>query len=86
MEIIVARSEKKARGELRQNRALPVPQPEIARLSNRIVALVVYFKPLNPAANTPERWFFGASPEGVRQLVEEIRIPRGAGEAHEISA
>ena len=25
-------------------------------------------------------------PEHVRRLVEEIRVPKGAGEAHEISA
>lgn len=75
-------------------------------------AYIVYFKFVDPAANVPERWLFGVSPEGigavgmllnfavstgialvtpappeaVRQLVEEIRIPRGAGPAHEIRA
>ena len=73
---------------------------------------IVWFKFVDPAASTPENWWFGISPEGigtigmlinfvvaivaslltappperVRRLVEEIRLPRGAGEAHEISA
>ena len=71
---------------------------------------IIYFKFVNPAANVPENWLFGISPEGigtlgmilnmvisivvarftapppveVQQLVEEIRIPRGSGPAHEI--
>ena len=71
---------------------------------------IVYFKFVNPAANTEDHWWLGISPEGigtvgmllnfavtlgvsmltppprdeVRQLVEDIRIPRGAGPAHEI--
>jgi cation/acetate symporter len=75
-------------------------------------AYIVYFKFVNPAANTPDRWFFGVSPEGigtvgmmlnfavstvvalrtapppasVQRLVEDIRVPRGAGPAHEIRA
>jgi len=74
-------------------------------------AYIVYFKFVNPAANVPDRWWFGISPEGigalgmvlnfvvawtisrftppppesVRRMVELIRIPRGAGEAHEVS-
>jgi len=73
---------------------------------------IVYFKFINPAANTAEYWWFGISPEGIGtlgmllnltvavtvsrftpppperivQMVEMIRVPRGAGEAHEISA
>ncbi len=75
-------------------------------------AYIVYFKFVNPAANTPDHWFLGVSPEGigtvgmalnflvatavamrtapppesVQRLVEEIRVPRGAGPAHEIRA
>jgi cation/acetate symporter len=75
-------------------------------------AYIIYFKFVNPAANVPDRWLFGISPEGigavgmvinfivaltvsrftpappieVQNLVEEIRIPRGAHAAHEISA
>jgi cation/acetate symporter len=75
-------------------------------------SFIVYFKFVNPAANTPDNWLFGVSPEGigtigmvlnflvstvvssttapppksVQRLVEEIRIPRGAGPAHEIRA
>ncbi len=75
-------------------------------------AYIVYFKFVAPEANTPDRWWFGISPEGigalgmvvnfvvatvvsrlfpppsqaVQRLIEDIRIPRGAGEAHEISA
>ena len=26
---------------------------------------IIYFKFINPAANTPENWFFGVSPEGI---------------------
>jgi cation/acetate symporter len=70
-------------------------------------AYIIYFKFINPAANTPDSWWFGISPEGIgtlgmlvnaavtiivsrlsaappeniQQLVEDIRIPRGAGEA-----
>jgi cation/acetate symporter len=73
---------------------------------------IVYFKFANPAANVPDRWLFGVSPEGIgtigmlvnflvstivalrtapppasiQRLVDEIRIPRGAGPAHEIRA
>ena len=75
-------------------------------------AYTIYFKFINPAANVPEKWWFGISPEGigtlgmvlnfavalvvasftapppkrVQALVEEIRIPKGANMAHEISA
>jgi cation/acetate symporter len=75
-------------------------------------AYIVYFKFVNPAANVPDRWLLGVSPEGIgtigmalnflvstvvaamtdpppeaiRRLVEEIRIPKGAGPAHEIRA
>ncbi len=75
-------------------------------------AYIVYFKFVNPAANTAEHWWFGISPEGIgtvgmlvnfavawtvsrftppppariTHLVDLIRVPRGAGEAHEISA
>lgn len=70
---------------------------------------IVYFKFINPAASTPENWWFGISPEGigtlgmclnfvvsivvnkftaevpedVQKMVESIRYPKGAGEAHE---
>lgn len=72
-------------------------------------AYIVYFKFIDPAANIPENWWFGISPEGigtlgmvinfavsltimyftpeppsdVQELVENIRYPRGAGEASE---
>jgi cation/acetate symporter len=75
-------------------------------------AYIVYFKFVNPAANLPEHWLWGVSPEGigtigmalnflvsgviasltppppadVQRMVEDIRIPKGAGPAHEISA
>lgn len=75
-------------------------------------AYIIYFKFVNPAANVPERWFLGISPEGigtvgmvlnfavaltvsrftspppahVQALVENIRIPKGDSEPHEISA
>ena len=75
-------------------------------------AYIIYFKFVNPAANIPERWLFGISPEGigtvgmvlnfavaltvsrftapppahVQALVENIRIPKGASEPHEINA
>ncbi|MDX5420658.1 MAG: cation acetate symporter [Hymenobacteraceae bacterium] len=71
------------------------------------IAYIVYFKFINPAANTPDNWFLQISPEGigtvgmvvnfvvsfvisrftpappahVQDLVEDIRIPRGAGTA-----
>ncbi|MGF1787924.1 cation acetate symporter [Photobacterium swingsii] len=70
---------------------------------------IIYFKFINPAASTPENWFFGISPEGigtlgmclnfvvsivvnkftaevpteVQDMVESIRYPKGAGEAHD---
>ncbi len=73
---------------------------------------IVYFKFVNPAANTAEHWWFGISPEGIgtvgmlvnfavaitvarftppppahiQRMVELVRIPKGAGEAHEIQA
>ncbi|MEZ8689030.1 sodium:solute symporter family protein [Vibrio splendidus] len=69
---------------------------------------IIYFKFINPAASTPENWWFGISPEGigtlgmclnfvvsiavnkvtaevpedVQEMVESIRYPKGAGEAH----
>ncbi|GEK15259.1 sodium:solute symporter family protein [Aliivibrio fischeri] len=72
-------------------------------------AYIVYFKFINPAASTPDNWWFGISPEGigtlgmcvnfivsiavnkvtaevpkdVQNLVESIRFPKGAGEAHD---
>lgn len=75
-------------------------------------AYIIYFKFINPAANTAEHWWFGISPEGigalgmllnvavamivsrltppppahVQSMVEDIRVPRGAGAAHEIAA
>jgi len=71
-------------------------------------AYIIYFKFVNPSANTPENWWLGISPEGIGTLgmlvniavtlavsavtppppkeiqdfIEEIRVPRGAGEAH----
>ncbi len=71
---------------------------------------IIYFKFINTAANTPENWWFGISPEGigtmgmmlnfivaltvskftpappieVQELVESIRIPRGANKAVEM--
>ena len=73
---------------------------------------IVYFKFVNPAANTAEHWWLGISPEGIGALgmlvnfavaisvaaftpapppeigdmVDSIRVPAGAGPAHEISA
>ncbi|MGF1874362.1 cation acetate symporter [Photobacterium frigidiphilum] len=70
---------------------------------------IIYFKFINPAASTPDNWFFGISPEGigtlgmclnfvvsivvnkftaevpkdVQDMVESIRYPKGAGEAHD---
>ena len=75
-------------------------------------AYIVWFKFVNPGANTPENWWFGISPEGigalgmlvnfavalvvsqftpppppaVQHMVDLIRVPRGAGPAHEIQA
>jgi len=75
-------------------------------------AYIVYFKFINPSANTAENWWFGVSPEGIGtvgmilnfavattvahftppppphivELVERIRVPKGSGDAHEISA
>jgi cation/acetate symporter len=75
-------------------------------------AYIVYFKFINPAANTAEHWWLGISPEGigavgmllnfvvawttsrltppppdhVQRLVDSIRVPSGAGPAHEIEA
>ncbi|MBD1575800.1 MULTISPECIES: sodium:solute symporter family protein [Vibrio] len=72
-------------------------------------AYIIYFKFINPAASTPDNWFFGISPEGigtlgmclnfvvsivvnkftaevpkdVQDMVESIRFPKGAGEAHD---
>ncbi len=69
---------------------------------------IIYFKFINPGANTPANWWFGISPEGIgtlgmvfnfmvsfvvsrltpeppqeiRDLVETIRIPQGAGDAY----
>jgi cation/acetate symporter len=74
-------------------------------------AYIVYFKFINPAANTADHWWLGISPEGigavgmllnfavallvsritppppepVQRMVELIRVPRGAGPAHEIA-
>ena len=75
-------------------------------------ALVRRCKFVDPAANVPDNWLFGVSPEGIgtlgmvlnflvssavalltppppepiQRLVDEIRVPRGAGPAHEIRA
>ena len=75
-------------------------------------AYIVYFKFIDPSANTAEHWWFGISPEGIGtvgmilnfavaatvsrftppppphiiELVERIRVPKGSGDAHEISA
>ena len=69
---------------------------------------IIYFKFINPAANTAENWWFGISPEGIgtlgmifnfvvsyavcrvtakppqeiQDLVDDIRIPRGAGASY----
>jgi cation/acetate symporter len=68
---------------------------------------IIYFKFVNPAANTADNWLFGISPEGIgtigmllniavtyavshmtapppaeiQELVDHIRVPRGAGAA-----
>jgi cation/acetate symporter len=73
---------------------------------------IVYFKFVNPSANTADRWLLGISPEGIgtvgmmmnfgvslivsrltppppehiRKLVHEIRLPGGAGKAHDVNA
>ncbi|HSN73266.1 MAG TPA: hypothetical protein VLT59_17250, partial [Steroidobacteraceae bacterium] len=70
-------------------------------------AYIIYFKFINPAANTADNWLFGISPEGIgtigmvlnfivtyavshltapppeeiQELVDNIRVPRGAGAA-----
>ena len=70
-------------------------------------AYIIYFKFVNPEANSKENWLFGISPEGigglgmilnfivslvvckltapppeeVQDMVENIRIPKGAGQA-----
>ena len=70
-------------------------------------AYIIYFKFVNPAANTAENWLWGISPEGIgtigmllniivtyaishmtapppaeiQDLVDHIRVPRGAGAA-----
>ena len=31
-------------------------------------AYIIYFKFINPAANVPENWFLGISPEGIGTL------------------
>ncbi len=75
-------------------------------------AYIIYFHYVNPAANTPDNWFLGISPEGIGfvgmlinfavagivsragaappgevvELVERIRVPKGSGPAHEVSA
>ena len=70
---------------------------------------IVYFKFVNPAANTAAHWWLGISPEGIgtvsmlvnfavaltvsrltppariAHMVDMIRVPKGAGEAHEIN-
>ncbi len=69
---------------------------------------IIYFKFINPSANSAENWWFGISPEGIgtlgmlfnfivsylisqittpppkeiQNLVDEIRVPRGAGASY----
>ena len=69
---------------------------------------IIYFKFINPSANSAENWWLGISPEGIgtlgmlfnfivsnlvsritapppkeiRELVDEIRVPRGAGASY----
>ena len=69
---------------------------------------IIYFKFINPSANSSENWWFGISPEGIgtlgmlfnfvvsnlvsritspppkeiQDLVDEIRVPRGAGASY----
>ena len=55
--------------------------PGVQRLDHRHnfhCAYNIYFKFLLPALTVSEHWWWGISPE-------RIRIPRGAGKAHEIS-
>lgn len=73
------------------------------------ISYIIYFKFIDPAANSAENWWFGVSPEGVgslgmmlnfvvcvgvskftpappqavQDMVQEIRIPRGAGKAQD---
>jgi cation/acetate symporter len=75
-------------------------------------AYIVFFKFVDPAANVPDRWLLGISPEGIgtvgmvinflvstvvslltppppeaiQRLVDDIRVPKGAGPAHDIRA
>jgi cation/acetate symporter len=72
------------------------------------ISYIVYFKFIDPSANSAENWWFGISPEGIgalgmmvnfvvatvvcrfttptpqhiRELVDSIRVPTGAGDAH----
>ena len=72
------------------------------------ISYIIYFKFIDPSANSAEHWWFGISPEGIgalgmmmnfavatavcqftaptplhiRQLVDSIRVPTGAGDAH----
>ncbi len=69
---------------------------------------IIYFKFINPSANTADNWWFGISPEGIgtlgmvfnfmvsglvsqmtapppkeiQEMVEDIRIPQGAGASY----
>jgi cation/acetate symporter len=69
---------------------------------------IIYFKFINPSANSAENWWLGISPEGIgtlgmlfnfivsnlvsritappskeiQELVDEIRVPRGAGTSY----
>ncbi len=75
-------------------------------------AYIIHFHYIDPAANTPDNWFLGISPEGigfvgmlinfavavvvsrftapppeeVGRLVDSIRVPGGAAQAHEVSS
>ncbi|NTS76943.1 cation acetate symporter [Catenovulum sp. SM1970] len=50
---------------------------------------IIYFKFINPAANVPENWFFGISPEGIGTLgmilnfVVAIAVNKATGDAPE---
>lgn len=72
------------------------------------ISYIVFFKFIDPSANSAEHWWFGISPEGIgavgmvinfvvatlvcqftaptpphiRELVDSIRVPTGAGDAH----
>ncbi|MEH6558927.1 MAG: sodium:solute symporter family protein [Oceanicoccus sp.] len=72
------------------------------------ISYIIYFKFIDPSANSAENWWFGISPEGIgalgmmvnfavatvvcrftaptpqhiRELVDSIRVPTGAGDAH----